>query len=921
MEKTKIRKCIFIGLGGTGMTSLLYTKKMFYDTYGEIPPMVAFLGLDTDGGWYNKSLDAKDGTKVELLPSEQLPIYVKQDPQLIYKKQKSHLKWFPEKDNLKYLKSMTLGAGQLRSNGRFAFTCNETEVYSRIKQVSDKVSSIHNVTNPKYALLAATTEVHLVFSVSGGTGCGTFLNTAYLIKEVCPDCKLCAYAVLPDIFETEFGMGANMEKVKPNAYGALVDLDYLMHLDATQNPITIEYFTKEIQKQSSPFNAVYLIDNKNENDDVYDKTDNLAEMISLALVSATGELSVATASVSDNVEKIIQNGNMNIRNKLAWAAGFGISEIVYDSKALVSTFVDKTVERIVERLLAVNGDPNVDANSWIDTVHIRENRGKDDVTDFILNPTLASFVISNPNEAEEEAKAYEVSFAVKPEVLSQKVDSLLETAGTSLVSMIDKRLNAEAGVGSSLAIISAIEEQVNLCLGEMRDEISKKQDTRPMIDSEVDGAIKELSGYMSKSFFLRTRAQERIRTDAVQDAVTKRVRNEREIARREAAITFYTAFLQKLAAKKTEIDDIKALLVSVKTKVASSINKRQNLVGSNVQLFSIDLAQEEIRSISYNDEQIVFPSLLNTLKPASISSFRLMTDVEIEKALRNYAVTLPDVETYGKKSVEEALRNILKADPDKFDEIINNAVVKSKPLFKVNFIGEVPPVLPEDYMYVGVPDKANSVLIEEDRLKTRLEGFNRVDFSSLGSTDRIIIYHQIGNVPVFAVEPVPGYQQKYSKQAAFCHWDLMLKRRMDSENFSIMPAESEDLSLEYWVKGFIFGLIKKEAKDSMYYFQSVKLGDPLDNYWVCLGSAYRDVAYEAFRANQDVVCKEYEDIFQSKIQKEGRDKIEAEVEEAKKNYLEVSQIGIDRKTLNKKGYEGTADLFRQELNYIKNMTI
>ena len=46
---TKIKRSLFIGLGGTGMTALLHTKRMFFDTYGEVPPMIGFLGIDTDG--------------------------------------------------------------------------------------------------------------------------------------------------------------------------------------------------------------------------------------------------------------------------------------------------------------------------------------------------------------------------------------------------------------------------------------------------------------------------------------------------------------------------------------------------------------------------------------------------------------------------------------------------------------------------------------------------------------------------------------------------------------------------------------------------------------------------------------------------------------------------------------------------------
>ena len=901
------------------MTSLLHTKKMFYDTYGEIPPMVAFLGIDTDGGWYNKTLNAKDGSDVKLMPNEQLPIFVKNDPQQIYKVQKGKLKWFPEKENLRFLKSMTLGAGQLRSNGRFAFTCNETDVYARLTQVANRVANVQNVVNNKYDLLGTTTEVHLVFSVSGGTGCGTFLNAAYMIKEACPGCKLCGYAVLPDVFEAAYGLGANMAKVKPNAFGALQDLDYLMHLDPTMKPVNVEYFNKEHQYQGSPFNAVYLLDNKNSNGDVYDKCDDIAEMISLALVSATGELSVATASVSDNVEKIIQNGNMNIRNKLAWAAGFGISEIVYDSKALSDTYVDKSVSRIATRLLTPLGDANIEANAWIDAAKIRENNKKDDVTDFIADSNIAPMTITEAAEASNEAATYATLNAPKPADLSAKVDALAKKVEVSFDEFIAKTLNSEGGVGTTQMILSEIETQIGLCLGEMRDEIAKKTAMKAQLESEKESALTELEHFMSR--LIRPAAQKRQKVDAVQEAVANEVKNDIEIQRREYAITFYTGFLQLLKDKVKEVDDIAALLRTVKAKADANVSRRQNLVGADVRLFTIDLAQEEIKTVTFNDEEIVFTNFLNTLAPHTISDFKGMTDDQIEKALRDYAQGLPSVDAFSSKSVEAVLREILAKDQEKFDDIINNAVVKSKPLFTVDFIGHIPENQPEDYMYVGVPDKGTSVLVEENRLERYLTGFSRYDISSLGSKDRIIIYHQIGNVPLFAVQPVPGYEQKYKNETACCHWDIVMKRRMDSEKYTIMPDEEEDLSLELWVKGFIFGLIKKNPQDSKYYFQSQRLGDPLDQNWVCLGSAYRDVAYEAFRSHQDVLREEYEEIFEHKVKTEGRNQVEKQINEARDNYIEVSQIGIDRNTLRKKGYEGTADLFRTELNYVKTMTI
>ena len=45
---TTLKRSLFIGLGGTGASALLHTKKRFLDTYGEVPPMISFLTIDTD---------------------------------------------------------------------------------------------------------------------------------------------------------------------------------------------------------------------------------------------------------------------------------------------------------------------------------------------------------------------------------------------------------------------------------------------------------------------------------------------------------------------------------------------------------------------------------------------------------------------------------------------------------------------------------------------------------------------------------------------------------------------------------------------------------------------------------------------------------------------------------------------------------
>ena len=44
---TKLKRSVFIGLGGTGMKSILKTKQLYKDAFGEVPQIIGFLGIDT----------------------------------------------------------------------------------------------------------------------------------------------------------------------------------------------------------------------------------------------------------------------------------------------------------------------------------------------------------------------------------------------------------------------------------------------------------------------------------------------------------------------------------------------------------------------------------------------------------------------------------------------------------------------------------------------------------------------------------------------------------------------------------------------------------------------------------------------------------------------------------------------------------
>ena len=121
-----------------------------------------------------------------MTPNEQLAIHVS-DAREIYEVNKDSFSGIPE-ENLFALTSMTHGAGQVRTNGRFALTVYKSDLENKIKDVINDITRADISNNHEYELLSSEVEIHVVFSLCGGIGCGTFINLAYLIKEVAPKC-------------------------------------------------------------------------------------------------------------------------------------------------------------------------------------------------------------------------------------------------------------------------------------------------------------------------------------------------------------------------------------------------------------------------------------------------------------------------------------------------------------------------------------------------------------------------------------------------------------------------------------------------------------------------------------------------------------------------------------------------------------
>jgi len=913
---TKIKRCLYVGLGGTGMNALLHTKKMFVETYGEVPPMIGFLGIDTDGDAYKKELPSKYGP-VSLSPNEQTPIQV-EDAQAAYITSRQHFGWV-HPDNIFALTSMTKGAGQIRSNGRFALTCNYENLDNKVKDAVRRITDANIKTNPKYdADFVGDVEVHIVFSMGGGTGAGTFINMAYIIRQALGKCKVTGYAVLPDVFESMSQYG--MERVKPNTYGSIIDLDYFMHLNGTEG-LQFDYVTGTQEVKSRPFSAFFFIDNKNKGGDSYSNIDQLAEMISLALVTSSGELSGSVDSVTDNVEKSIMNGDGMVGNKRAWVSGMGACEILFRGQDMCEINALKNAQRIIQRMLTSCIDANMIVNNWIDSpeVNIRENGGpeNDNVIDFLLakNPRFPLEDIDDDQIAEASVKAFVEAARPKDEEVQKKVLELKERVLRELHNLVVKSINQECGVGLANDVLDGIQSQTVLFLSEMNDEKDKLNEAQPRIENAIKVASEDLKEYSGRFFKTKSRVEDL--RQAVCEAGMALAVNIREIKRRDGAITFFSSLMQALNEERLKVRDIENKLKAVNTEFTNRISFLQNNVSrNNSASFQIDLAKQAVNTIAINDDEIQIVDFLNTL-PYTNRFYEIDSKPteEIAKVLLKYTITLPTAKKWANTTIDDVMKKMDQDNPEELNRILRMALGKASPLLSINTRGEVGYRVAH-FTYVGVP--MDSTILSENHRLENLAGGEKINFTRLGMDDRIIIYNQVGVVPAYFIGSLESYRQKYINSRIFSHFDFNLYNRMQKENFSLEPVKEDgSRDIELWVRGFIFGLIKNE--NGRYYVKNKKTGKALLDYWVELAS-YRNDAFNAFVADIFTLRPQFKEFIQNWHKDHGQDAIKQLRADVKANYREsYSQLFMDNDELLARGNEQIAELMEKELKFIETL--
>jgi Tubulin like/zinc-ribbon domain len=311
-DRKTIVPTLIIGIGGTGLETILRVRRLIVESYGSLEnfPIVGFLHIDTDKGakptnplmagpplkdseFYHSKVSLNEAQKIVNEPEtyswyhDWLPPEL--DPQLLASEE---------------------GAGQIRACGRFSFFFNHQKIGEACQQAKRKIrqGGHRDLMSTTYDLQVQNqVNVFVVGSIAGGTGSGMLIDLGYSLQRWFEGEPLQTTAIIsmPDAFGS---VSAN-DRVNCNGYAALMELNYFSDRNTT---FSARYGVNEgsrIESKNPPYNFIYFVGTTNEygvNIKLDDVREMIAQNIFLDLVS---DFSPYKRSIRDNIKRAATGQN------------------------------------------------------------------------------------------------------------------------------------------------------------------------------------------------------------------------------------------------------------------------------------------------------------------------------------------------------------------------------------------------------------------------------------------------------------------------------------------------------------------------------------------------------------------------------------------------------------------------------------
>ena len=903
------------------MKAILRAKQCFVDAYGEVPPMVAFLAIDTDKAIREKSVTSRTGKEVKLSENEICFCGITGSALDIYHHHMAQFQWLPRR-NIQFLANLkNTGAGQVRSSGRFLARHNAVAIGQRVASKVTEIGKPQPI-GSKFAYdtnkdgVEYPTKVNIVGSVAGGTGSGTFLDILVLVAKTLRESGL-AYSispwlVLPEVFR-HMAPGVASANVFQNAYGAIRELDYLYHL-SKDNTTVIDFNFDQVKYLDEGIGETYLVNNTNKAGVVFQNIDDIADSIGRCMFLPSNEVD----SVKDNTGNVIFA--YNIKNKQAHYVSAGSAEIVYDNQAVGNVIAKGIISDIcneLNRSISTNKALK-EVNAWTvsDAVAIQEHDA-DLLTDSILSKYAPFSVIVDKDFDLNALNANIFAGADADNVIAEarkNEANKLETVKRELVSKMNEILNSQNGVGEAKAFLESLLDNMTTCKDEMNKE---KEALQNVLAYDVNWAsdIAALRGGLFNIFSRDT-------ADALQVKINDYIAQKRDLIRHNLAIQFYTdleVYVQDYLQQITVFMNMLSTVERIQRRDIVAIQQASKS-HSNFQIY---LHVDEVNNYAL-PEVSATSALFRNVNP--IYDLIGKSDRELNEIFFNFAKDHNSVIEAVNVSVEQKMSTL---SDSQLKDIFTKVKEMSSPLWSTNTHGYLDYAQDLTTIFtIGVYNQSAGIIQSKYKEEFTL-GTVKPTFASTHQTDRITFFQSQCYTPAYAVNNMLGYMNEAenmlkSESYPVSYIDEKWNQRMLVEGFDVMPKQEKDKVLPNWVNAVVYGFITYDESCNSYCIESEQ-GDILDGGLLQLGQR-RDLAFEQFQLRD--LGKEVEERIQKKILDKGRPAVTETIKNVKSQLrayvaenAQLSKIELDRIQAKDPAYQMVRDLLEKEVAYLKELEL
>lgn len=385
----KISRTLIIGLGGTGQSVIKDIKKRMFRRYGEIPPLVKFLSIDTDDPDY-ENVDFQYYYGGENIKTQKYNIS-KEEFNKICRPSIDTLEDEPDCDNLNhdelasiYSMAPSKGANGFRVMGRAHILYNARSLMEQIEKTVHDLRGAQLAQHEEalgYELANNGVTVYIIASIAGGTGSSSFLDISRMVQHAGVDILPRGEGVTSDSIFGVFFMPSffldlpNTPNILINSYVALSELDYLLGLNdnkaypagCMEKENDLNTYGNKKEYKSVRYSNVYLVDNKTKKGNSH------------SLEEASGYVaSFITASIASD-SKSLQSSYVNsthihcdVEGKKQLYSGLGYCEARFDRQNLVKYLLNKQISKILSTYKSAPLDIDNIADEFISSNHLDE---------------------------------------------------------------------------------------------------------------------------------------------------------------------------------------------------------------------------------------------------------------------------------------------------------------------------------------------------------------------------------------------------------------------------------------------------------------------------------------------------------------------------------------------------------------------